>query len=492
MINIFTIILVLFAVLIAACNGGNAESNTDVDATQLMLHEIDHQPKKYVLNEGENDSLSMQQHDDSDVYPCLTCDSNGKEVAIEDKAYQDSLIKLVEESRKLEKELIASKQWYDMPLSGFIEKVTEQDIRGWKKQMQTLREENGFIVPMLLFYGESLQDKLLLADFFNYLYTFSIYKPFDIDYKLIRYYANLAFPNTEKDNKNEFTRVSKLSFQLNKMAYFLDIPHFNYSQIETNMLPFYWRKHRWMYNEILCDSPVGDYCLNKYKRNFRNKPLQRKEFELFEKHIEMISGFQYSFGNDLDVRLYILHTMAYQSDRGYLYSNRLRDVAYSNYYLANVSSPELYNEYNRISTDELNATIDGLKSDLLLCDSLYSEVYTKVDDLRFIEMYKQSLNKWLSAREKVFESLTGDEKNNYLLADNEIRYFCLMHIKNAFQFFISEDDDYYDAWYVNSIYDYQYQEDSVRFGKNWFQKRIDLEKEHEQNKNNKSNPYIVS
>ena len=63
--NIFTIILVLFAVLIAACNGGNAESNTDVDATQLMLHEIDHQPKKYVLNEGENDSLSMQQHDDS-------------------------------------------------------------------------------------------------------------------------------------------------------------------------------------------------------------------------------------------------------------------------------------------------------------------------------------------------------------------------------------------------------------------------------------------
>ena len=471
--NIFTIILVLFAVLIAACNGGNAESNTDVDATQLMLHEIDHQPKKYVLNEGENDSLSMQQHDDSDVYPCLTCDSNGKEVTIEDKAYQDSLIKLVEESRKLEKELIASKQWYDMPLSGFIDKVTEQDIRGWKKQMQTLREENGFIVPMLLFYGESLQDKLLLADFFNYLYTFSIYKPFDIDYKLIRYYANMAFPNTEKDNKNESTRVSKLSFQLNKMAYFLDIPHFNYSQIETNMLPFYWRKHRWMYNEILCYSPVGDYCLNKYKRNFRNKPLQRKEFELFEKHIEVIDSFKYT-NDDFEC---IRYTMACQSDRGLLYSNYLRDIAYTDYYLSNLSFPRLRNEYERIPSVEINEALDNLKADMF---RYYEEsdyiLDTRQDDVRFIDYYKESLNKWLDAREKVFESLTGDEKNNYLLADNEIRYFCLMHIKNAFQFFIPEDDDYYDAWYVSSIYDYQYQEDSVRFGKNWFQKRIDLEK----------------
>ena len=170
--------------------------------------------------------------------------------------------------------------------------------------------------------------------------------------------------------------------------------------------------------------------------------------------------------------------MACQSDREYWYSNRLRDVAYANYYITNISSSALYNEYNRISTEELNATIDALKSDLLLCDSLYVEVDTKVDDLRFIEMYKESLNEWLSAREKVLESLTGGEKKNYLLADNEIRYFCLMHIKNAFQFFVPEEDDWCDAWYVNSIYDYQNPEDSVRFGKNWFQKRIDIEKKH--------------
>ena len=476
--NTFTIILAFFAVLITACNGGNAESNTDVDTTQLRLHEPDHQPKKYVLNEGENDSLSMEQHDDSDTYPCLTCDSNGREVAIEDKAFQDSLMKLVEESRRLEKELIANKEWYDMPVTGFMDKVMEQDIRRWKKDMQTIREEHGFIVPVLFFYGESLQDQLLLADFFNYLYAFSIYKPFDIDYKLIRYYANLVFPNTEGDNKNEFTRITKLSSQLNELAYFLDIPHCKYSHIETNMYPFYWRKHRWIYNEKLQDETVRDYCINKYKRILRNKPLQRKEFELFEKHIEMIKSFQYSFGNDLDVRSYILHTMACQSDREYWYSNRLRDVAYANYYLTNVSSSALYNEYNRISTEELNATIDGLRDDLLLCDSLYVEVDTKVDDLRFIEMYKESLNEWLSAREKVLESLTGGEKKNYLLADNEIRYFCLMHIKSAFKFFVPEEDDWCDDWYVNSIYDYQTPEDSVRLGKNWFQKRIDIEKKH--------------
>jgi hypothetical protein len=47
-----------------------------------------------------------------------TCDSNGKEVEFEfDKeAYNDSIRKLVEESRKLEKEHIAKKEWYDMPV----------------------------------------------------------------------------------------------------------------------------------------------------------------------------------------------------------------------------------------------------------------------------------------------------------------------------------------------------------------------------------------
>ena len=45
-----------------------------------------------------------------------TCDSNGKEVAFDDKAFSDSIRKLVEESRKQEKEYIAKKEWYDMPV----------------------------------------------------------------------------------------------------------------------------------------------------------------------------------------------------------------------------------------------------------------------------------------------------------------------------------------------------------------------------------------
>ena len=51
-----------------------------------------------------------------------------------------------------------------------------------------------------------------------------------------------------------------------------------------------------------------------------------------------------------------------------------------------------------------------------------------------------------------------------------------MHIKNAFQFYIPENDDYYDAWFVSSIYNFQTPEDSVRYGRNWFQKSIDFEK----------------
>lgn len=41
-----------------------------------------------------------------------TCDSNEKEVAFDDKAFNDSIRKLVEESIKLEKEYIAKKEWY--------------------------------------------------------------------------------------------------------------------------------------------------------------------------------------------------------------------------------------------------------------------------------------------------------------------------------------------------------------------------------------------
>jgi hypothetical protein len=98
------------------------------------------------------------------------------------------------------------------------------------------------------------------------------------------------------------------------------------------------------------------------------------------------------------------------------------------------------------------------------------------DDVRFIDYYKESLNKWLDAREKVLETLDGEEKQNFLRTDNDIRYFCMMHIKNAFQFYIPENDDYYDAWFVSSIYNFQTPEDSVRYGRNWFQKSIDLEK----------------
>ena len=43
-----------------------------------------------------------------------TCDSNGKEVEFDEEAYNDSIRKLVEESRKLEKEYIAKKEWYEM------------------------------------------------------------------------------------------------------------------------------------------------------------------------------------------------------------------------------------------------------------------------------------------------------------------------------------------------------------------------------------------
>ena len=157
-----------------------------------------------------------------------TCDSNGKEVEFDKEAYNDSIRKLVEESRKLEKELIAKKEWYEMPVGGFMDEVTEQDIQRWKKQMQALREENGFIIPIALFDGD-LQCQLMLADFFNYLYTFSIHKPLDVDYKLIRYYADLAFPNTEGCNDNEFTRTSWMCFQLDKMAYFLQLPHGTYA-----------------------------------------------------------------------------------------------------------------------------------------------------------------------------------------------------------------------------------------------------------------------
>lgn len=45
-----------------------------------------------------------------------TCDSNGKEVEFDKEAYNDSIRKLVEESRKAEKEYIAKKEWYDMPV----------------------------------------------------------------------------------------------------------------------------------------------------------------------------------------------------------------------------------------------------------------------------------------------------------------------------------------------------------------------------------------
>lgn len=45
-----------------------------------------------------------------------TCDSNGKEVEFDEEVYNDSIRKLVEESRKLEKELIAKKEWYEMPV----------------------------------------------------------------------------------------------------------------------------------------------------------------------------------------------------------------------------------------------------------------------------------------------------------------------------------------------------------------------------------------
>lgn len=45
-----------------------------------------------------------------------TCDSKGKEVEFDEEVYNDSIRKLVEESRKLEKELIAMKEWYDMPV----------------------------------------------------------------------------------------------------------------------------------------------------------------------------------------------------------------------------------------------------------------------------------------------------------------------------------------------------------------------------------------
>lgn len=45
-----------------------------------------------------------------------TCDSNGKEVEFDEEVYNDSIRKLVEESRKAEKEYIAMKEWYDMPV----------------------------------------------------------------------------------------------------------------------------------------------------------------------------------------------------------------------------------------------------------------------------------------------------------------------------------------------------------------------------------------
>lgn len=47
-----------------------------------------------------------------------TCDSNEKEVEFEfdEEAYNDSIRKLVEKSRKQEKEYIAKKEWCEMPV----------------------------------------------------------------------------------------------------------------------------------------------------------------------------------------------------------------------------------------------------------------------------------------------------------------------------------------------------------------------------------------
>lgn len=396
---------------------------------------------------------------------------NGAEDATTEvsESHENELRKIWEESKLVDSVSIATDRWYPMPITDFPEKVTQEQLDNWKKILLEIRHKDGFVIPTQ-FLGGDEDAQLWQADLTNYLHYIAQTGD-SADYKLIRYYANAIFSYGSDDIENETDRAFRLLFNLDRAAGMLGLASNNVRTI-SNLYAYSYRNSYIMYQHILQKCNFIDFYVSIYSDSIKGNAELQKEFNALKNHLNDIKKFELS-GNykpSADLR----NALCYHVNAYDYYENTLKELAYVDYILPD----EGFNDiklYDRISTEEINDAIDQLKKDLILnADTVYTEITLK-DDLRFIEVYRSSLNKWLKSREKALAKLSGKEYDAFLKADNAVRYFCMMHIKNAFRHYNEHLDDEMRE-YKESLYTFNSPEDSVRYGRNWFQKSIDLEK----------------
>ena len=355
------------------------------------------------------------------------------------------------------------------PITDFPEKVTQEQLDNWKKKLLEIRHKDGFVIPTK-FLGGDEDAQLWQADLTNYLHYIAQTGD-SADYKLIRYYANAIFSYGSDDIENEADRAFRLLFNLDRAAGILGLASYNVRTI-SNLYAYSYRNSYIMYQHILQKCNFIDFYVSIYSDSIKGNAELQKEFNALKNHLNDIKKFELS-GNykpSADLR----NALCYHVNAYDYYENTLKELAYVDYILPDESFNDI-KLYDRISPKEINDAIDQLKKDLILnADTVYTEITLK-DDLRFIEVYRSSLNKWLNSREKALAKLSGKEYDAFLKADNAVRYFCMMHIKNAFRHYNEHLDDEMRE-YIESLYTFNSPEDSVRYGRNWYQKSIDLEK----------------
>ena len=424
-------------------------------------NEINNVVYKDSLIEPTKEFLDKTQHCTNAI--CDTIDDYEWTEELLEECFDCLLRKKWDKSKSIDSVYIATDKCYPMPMTDFPEKVTQKQLDSWKKILLEIRHTSGFVIPTQFFKGDE-EFQLWQADLANYMH-YVTQTGDSIDYKLVRYYANacISFGNDDVDDEEE--RARRLNFKLEKAAHYLAGACFDVARISDSYACSYENSHVMFYH-ILQKCSFIDFYVSKYRDSIRGKTVLQKEYNALKRHLNEINEFEFSenYRPYADLR----EAFCYQINRYDYYENTLYALAYV-YYILNDSYSFVTNKsYDRISTEEINAALDQLKNDLIKnSETVYTQITLK-DDLRFIEMYKSGLNTWLKSREKALATLKGKEYAAFLKTDNAVRYFCMMHIKNAFRHYNDSLDDY-PLGYVQSLYTFNSPADSVRYGRNWYQ-----------------------